>query len=69
MHSSRCIPPARNRMGVSLTETPLDRDPALDRDPFLDQDPPWTETPRTETPRGQTDTCENITFANFYCGR
>ena len=21
------------------------------------------------TPRGQTDTCENITFANFVCGR
>ena len=22
-----------------------------------------------DTPRGQTDTCENITFANFVCGR
>ena len=23
----------------------------------------------TDIPRGQTDTCENITFANFLCGR
>ena len=35
-----CILPAHyhTERGVSLTETPLDRDP------------PWTETPRTETP-------------------
>ena len=46
---------------------PLDRDPPpLDRDP-LDRDAPPTET---ETfPCGQTDTCENITFINFVCGR
>ena len=25
--------------------------------------------PEVDTPRGQTDTCENITFANFVCGR
>ena len=30
-----------------------------------------TETPvhRVPHPRGQTNTCENITFANFVCGR
>ena len=25
--------------------------------------------PEADTPRIQTDTCENITFANFVCGR
>ena len=44
-----------------------------------DVDPTWTETPspmdtdptldRDTPPRGQTNTCENITFANFVCGR
>ena len=29
---------------------------------------PW-EQQRTPPPRGQTDTCKNITFANFVCGR
>ena len=30
--------------------------------------PPWAETPHSP-PRGQTNACENITFANFVCGR
>ena len=55
----------------TLTETSLDRDP-LDRDP-LDGDSLWTEISlwtETETPPcGQSDTCGNITFANFVCGR
>ena len=42
------------------TETPLYRDP-LDRDPW-DRDPPGQ---RPRPPCGQTDTCENLTFANF----
>ena len=71
-----CVPPAHYRgggsfvRGVSLTETPLDRD-SLDRDPpgqetSLDRDPhgqkppwtetPWTETPQTEIPPLQTET-------------
>ena len=68
-----CVLPARYRRGgsvrggVSLTETPLDRDP-FDRDP-PGQRPPWTEAETPPPPRGQTDTCENITFANFVCGR
>ena len=28
-----------------------------------------TPRPETDTPCGQTDTCENITFANFVCGQ
>ena len=45
------------------TETPI-----LNRDP-TDRDP-RTETPLDRDPkRGQTNTCENITFANFVCGR
>ena len=43
--------------GVSLTETSLDEDPPP---PDRDQD---------SSPCGQIDTCENITFANFVCGR
>ena len=42
------------------TETPLDRDPPGQRTP--DKDPPCHVT-------CVTDTCENITFANFVCGR
>ena len=38
-----CILPTHYRVGVSLTETPLDIDP-LDRD-LLDRDTPRTETP------------------------
>ena len=57
-----------------LAETLPDRDPP-DRDP-LDRDPPWAETHLDRDPPGQiprppcrqTDTCENITFANFVCG-
>ena len=30
---------------------------------------PWQRPPWTETPPPVTDTCENITFANFVCGR
>ena len=61
-----CVPPARYRMGVSLTKIPLlnrgpwtktphpldlDKDP-LDRD---SRDPPWTEThPGQRPPCGQT---------------
>ena len=71
------MPTARSLLygGVSMTETPLDRDPRtetpwtktpLDRDP-PGQRSPWTETTWTETPLdrdrdppcGQTDTCEN----------
>ena len=31
--------------------------------------PPWAWAWSPPPPRGQTDTCENITFANFVCGR
>ena len=57
-----------------LDRDPLDRDP-LDRIPGqrpLGQGPTKTETPKTETetlPCEQTNTCENITFATFVCGR
>ena len=56
-----------------LDRDPLDRDP-LDRDHCIET--PWIETPWTGTlldreplPCGQTNTCENITFANFVCER
>ena len=42
--------------GVSLTEYPHGMDTPEQR-------------PRTPYPCAQTDTCENITFANFVCGR
>ena len=32
-------------------------------------DHPGADSPQEKTPRGQTDTCKNITFANFVCGR
>ena len=46
-----CVPPARYRTGVSLTETP----PPGQRPHSWTETPPgqrtsWTETPRTETP-------------------
>ena len=41
-----------HREGVSIRETPLDRDPPGQRSP-RDRDAPWTETPRTETIPGQ----------------
>ena len=31
--------------------------------------PAQREVPAEVLPPGQTDTCENITFANFVCGR
>ena len=73
-----CVLPALDLTRPSYwTETPHQTEtPPPDRDP-LDRDPPWietphqTETPQTEIPlpRGQTNTCENITFANFVCER
>ena len=54
------------------TETPpLDEDhpgqrPPLDRD-YLERDPPPDRN--RDPPVDRQDTCENITFANFVCGR
>ena len=74
MHSSRmrtaCSLPYGGSLsrGVSLTETHLDKGP-LDRDP-LDRDP-LDRDPSEQRPRSPlwTNTCENITFTNFVCGR
>ena len=63
----------RDAPGQNLTP-PTNRALPLDRDPPR-QRCPWTETPQTETlldrdpPYWQTDICENISFANFLCGR
>ena len=57
MHSSR-MPTAHSL--PYCTETPLDRDhPGLG---------PPGQRPQTETLHGQTNTCENITCANFVFG-
>ena len=48
-------------------EIPLDRDPPGQRETPWDRDPPSRDRDR-DMPCGQTDTCENITFANFVCG-
>ena len=45
-----CVPPAHYRTGVSLTETPLDRDPLLDRDLSWIEMPPWAESPLDRNP-------------------
>ena len=77
-----CEPPAHYRGGgVSLTETPPpDRPPGQRHPHWIEtspsgqrpsprQRPPRTETPWTETPSPRwTNSCENITFANFVCG-
>ena len=42
------------------------RPPTLDSDPHHRKETPSGQRPR---PCGQTNTCENITFANFVCGR
>ena len=64
------IPPGQR---PTWTETPPgQRHPPGQRPPG--QRPPRTETPQDgdplgqRPPCGQTDTCENISFANFVCG-
>ena len=57
--SHACPPPKQPRMpplGATMHTPP--------EQPHM---PP--EQPRTPSPCGQTDTCKNITFANFVCGR
>ena len=68
MRTARFLP----YRGVSLTQTPLDRDPPptetpRQRSPWID--PPDRDPSETPPPRGQINTCENITFANLVCGR
>ena len=65
------MPPTRNRDPTGQTpwtDPPGQRHPCGQKPP-LDRDPLWTETPWTEFPSGQTNSCENLTFANFVCGR
>ena len=53
--------------GVSLTETPLERDPPLDRDPPR-QRSPWTETPLDRDPPGDV-TCGACWDRDSPCGQ
>ena len=61
MHSSRMRTAHSLPYGVSMTETPPDRDspltetaPPPDRDSIPWTETPWTETPQTETPQTET---------------
>ena len=52
---------------------PLRQRPPLDRDPLTEipsrqRTPPGQRFLRQRPPCGHTNTCENITFANFVCG-
>ena len=63
-------PPDRDSPGQRppWTETPLDRHPPGQRPPGQRQ-PPGQRPPRMETPHVDRQTWVNITFANFVCGR
>ena len=66
MRTARSLPYGGQR--PPWTEIPWTKTPWAETP--LDRDPPWMETPQTETetetrPHGHTDTCGNITFANF----
>ena len=65
-----CIPSARYHTEVSLTETPLDRDPPRQRPPSWTETVLWTETPLDRDPpvNRMTHLCKNITFPNFIAG-
>ena len=68
MHSSR-VRTVRTLPYGGRQRPPLDRDRPRQRHPRAEtRDPVPGQRPRPP-PRGQTDTCENINFANFVCGR
>ena len=73
-----CTPPSPATHPPSCTHTPSHAPPSHTRPPSH-ACPPAMHTPShahplpqphmPSPPRGQTDTCKNITFTNFVCGR
>ena len=60
-----CVPPTAVAVSPATHHAPLSRIPPATHAP-LPCMPPCHARPH---PCGQRDTCENITFANFACGR
>ena len=75
MHASLpCMPPphchACPRACPLQCMSPATHPPTMHAPPPTIHATPATHAPATHTPsNGQTDTCENIAFANFVCGR
>ena len=68
--------PSTSPLVVGLDQIPLKFPLGVGLETPPDQAPPWTRhppgagtPPEQAPPFGQTDTCKNITFAKYVCGR